>query len=774
MDCLRTSLAPVVILLWTWPALAVVGADAAFGADGPPEIVAGIKTGGDDQREGPPKPAEPPLAKYLTVTSPVDDLVFGRVKNAVLNLESQAQQQHRRAILILEITHGTTPFHQVYGLAKFLTSSEVADVKTVAWIPENVTGNNVVIALACNEIIMHPDADLGDIGQGKALDRDEQQDVLRLIEKRHNPRLSPALVLGMCDPQRETLRAKVQLPQAGKDGKETSEYRIVTKDELERLQKSKLAILDVQTIKEAGDLGTYSGSKARSLGVLTVQTIETRGELADVYNLPREALRDDPIAGDKPHVQLIKVEGVVDSVLEAFIERQIDRAMAAGVNTLIFEIDSPGGGLLQSQNLANAIADLDPKKIRTIAYIPKGKQALSGAAMIALGCDEIYMDPNVRIGDAEPIELRTGHQFEHVPEKILSNLRVVLATLAKRKGRPPALAEAMADKDLQVFQVKNRRTGRVWYLSDAEIQASNGEWERGLPVPESGQNHLLTLTGTRAHELGLAEAPVRDFDDLKQRLGIPAEVTVAEAKRTWVDTLVFVLNTELALFFLVVVGFICIYIELHLMTGLLSIIAALCFAVFFWSHFLGGTAGWLEVILFLIGALCLALEVFVIPGSGFFGVTGVLLIFGSLILASQTWGNLEPNEDYKRLSYTMGTLGASIVSIVVIAMVTSRFLPHVRVFDRLVLSPPGGADLHHFGPRLKPGLADEASGLFSDHPRSLIGQEGAALTVLRPAGKAKIHGRTIDVVSEGPFIPAESRVEVVEVSGNRVVVRQIV
>jgi membrane-bound serine protease (ClpP class) len=773
MDCLRTLLARLGILLGACLSLATLDAATALGAD-PPDILAGIKSGGDKAVDA-AKPPEQPLGKYITVTSPVDDLVFGRVKNAVLNLESQAQQQHRKAVLILEITHGTTPFHQVYGLAKFLTSAEIADVKTVAWVPENVTGNNVVIALACNEIIMHPDADLGDIGQGKPLDRDEQQDVLRLIEKRHNPLLSPALVLGMCDPQRETLRAKVQMPPSGKDAKETTEFRIVTKDELERLQRSKLPILDVQTIKEAGDLGTYSGSKARGLGVLTVQTIQTRGELADVYNLPREALRDDPIAGEKPHVQMIKVDGVIDSVLEAFLERQIDRAVAAGVNTLIFEIDSPGGGLLQSTSLANAIADLDPKKIRTIAYVPKGKQALSGAAIIALGCDEIYMDRDaLTIGDAEPIELRTGHQFEHVPEKILSNLREVLKILATRKGRPPALAEAMADKDLQVFQVKNRRTGRVWYLSDAEIQASNGEWERGLPVPETGQNHLLTLSPARAHELGLAETPVRDFDDLKQRLGIPAEVTVAEAKQTWVDSLVFWLNTELALFFLVVVGFICIYIELHLMTGLLSIIAALCFALFFWSHFLGGTAGWLEVILFLIGATCLALEMFVIPGSGFFGVTGVLLIFASLILASQTWGNLEPNEDYKRLSYTMGTLGASIVSIVVIALVTSRFLPHVRVFDKLVLSPPGGPDMQRFGPRLNPRLADDGAGHFSEHPRSLVGQEGTALTVLRPAGKAKIHGRTIDVVSEGPFIQPETRVEVVEVSGNRVVVRQIV
>jgi membrane-bound serine protease (ClpP class) len=770
MDCLRSLLASFAIVLGVSPAVAAFLAGAAFGDDERPH--AGIKRDAGESPVDPAQKPEAPLGKYITVTSPVDDLVFGRVKNAVLNLESQAQQQHRRAVLILEITHGTTPFHQVYGLAKFLTSAEIADIKTVAWIPEKVTGNNVVIALACNEIIMHPDADLGDIGQGKPLDRDEQQDILRLIEKRHNLRLSPALVLGMCDPQRETLRAKVQLPQAGNGGKETTEYRIVSKEELERLQKSKLAILDVQTIKEAGDIGTYSGSKARGLGVLAVQTIETRGELADVYNLPREALREVPTSGDKPRVQMIKVDGMVEPVLEAFIERQIDRAVSAGVNTLIFQIDSPGGFLLQSQNLADAIANLNPKEVHTIAYIPN--EALSGAAIIALGCDEIYMNPSARIGDAEPIETKTGQQFEHVPEKILSNLKVVLANLAKRKGRPPALAEAMADKDLQVFQVKNRRTGAIGYLSEAEIHASNGEWEKGLPVPESGQNHLLTLNGTRAHEVGLAQAPVRDFDELKQRLGIPAEVNVAEAKRTWVDTLVFVLNTDLALFFLVVVGFICIYVELHLMTGLLSIIAALCFAVFFWSHFLGGTAGWLEVILFLIGAGCLALEVFVVPGSIFFGLTGILLIFGSLILASQTWGNLEPNEDYKRLSYTMGTLGASIVSIVVVAMVTSRFLPHVRVFDKLVLSPPGAADMRRFGPRLKPGLADDPTASFSDLPRSSVGQEGTAITVLRPAGKAKIHGRTIDVVSEGPFIPQESRVEVVEVSGNRVVVRQIV
>ena len=168
------------------------------------------------------------------------------------------------------------------------------------------------------------------------------------------------------------------------------------------------------------------------------------------------------------------------------------------------------------------------------------------------------------------------------------------------------------------------------------------------------------------------------------------------------------------------------------------------------------------------------LEVFVIPGFGIFGVTGVLLIFSSLILASQTWHNIEPNEDYKRLSWTLGTLGGSILSVILIAVTMSRFMPHVRVFDRMVLTPPGTGDLAAAGPRLRPELADEASGVLSDLSRPLIGQEGSAVTGLRPAGKAKIHGRLIDVVSDGPFIPQDRRIEVVAVSGNRVVVREIV
>src|SRR5579862_1537542 len=156
MDCLRSSITRFALVLLVFSASGVVRGDA------PPADHAKAAAGAK---------SDVPLGRYLTLSGAVDDVVFGRVQNTALTLENQAKLQHRKAVLVLEIAAGSSQFHQVHGLAKFLTSVEIADVKTVAWIPETVTGNNVIVALACNEIVMHPDAELGDIGRGKALDR---------------------------------------------------------------------------------------------------------------------------------------------------------------------------------------------------------------------------------------------------------------------------------------------------------------------------------------------------------------------------------------------------------------------------------------------------------------------------------------------------------------------------------------------------------------------------------------------------------------------------
>ncbi len=173
-----------------------------------------------EQDEPPSKPA-----LFITIDSPVGEVTYGRVTNAALSLQNDAAQSNQTGYLILKISPGSSPFHQVQGLAKFLASSKLSNLKTIAWIPETVIGNNVVLALACNEIVMHPDAELGDIGYGKSVDRDEREFILSMVEKRHNTKLSRALALGMMDPQQAVLKVKIQ--QGDGDNKQV-ESRIVT------------------------------------------------------------------------------------------------------------------------------------------------------------------------------------------------------------------------------------------------------------------------------------------------------------------------------------------------------------------------------------------------------------------------------------------------------------------------------------------------------------------------------------------------------------------
>jgi membrane-bound serine protease (ClpP class) len=712
----------------------------------------------------------PPIGQFLTISGTVDDAMFGKVNRTALALQTRAQQEKRRGVLVLEILPGSSRFDQVLGLAKFL-ATELPSLTTVAFIPEKLTGNHVVLALACKEIIMRPEAELGDISLGTPLDPNEQAFVVNLVTNhRHNNKLNEALVLGMIDRQKEILWVQVEL---GKKPNSSRESRVVSRAGYDDLAKAGAQILDVKTIKEAGSPGVFSGERARGYNILVMHTAQSRDEVAALYRLPREAMRQDASTGEAPKAMIIKIDNMIEPILEQFVMRQIDRALSTGVNLLIFEIDSPGGYALTSMNLANEIAGLSEKKVRTVAYVPK--QALSGAAIISMGCDEIYLQGDAQFGDAGGIEIGKGGQFEFVPQKFMGPLRTTLETLAEKKHRPPALLVAMMDKDLAVYQVTNRETGQISYMSDDEIHQSNGQWIKGDPVPEAGRDKLLTVRGKRAHELHLAEVPVKDFAELQMRLGIPNEVKVSVSTRTWVDTLIFVLNTGWATALLFMLGLASIYLELHFPTGLFGIFACVCFGLFFWSRFLGGTAGWLEVVLFLLGAGFLAIEVFVVPGFGIFGVSGVILCAFSLILASQTSLIPATAEDMRELAKSLGAMTSAVVGVLVMAALFSRYLPSIPLFNAMILTPPGAETTGAGEPRLRPDLAGTLPFINTvlEREQSLVGRQGTAMTVLRPAGKAQIGDEFIDVVSDGPFISSGRKIEVLAVSGNRVVVREV-
>ena len=721
-----------------------------------------------EESNDPPAPAATkfPLAMYLSVGSPVSDAVQAKVLNAARKVQQQAELEGRSAVLILEIGPGTSRFGSIRDLAKELTSAKFGSLRTIAWVPEpkdkkRIDGFNVILALACKEIVMHPDAELGDIGRGKALDAEEQQFVLSLVEKRLNPKLSSGLVTGLMDPQKTILKVKLE---TDAEGRKSSESRVLTSEEHRRLLDNKVVVQDVITIKDAGELGFFSGRRARALDVLISQTAELRTDLADLYNFPREFLRENATAGETPRVVRIRIDETIESVLEGFIEREIRRARSSNVNLILFEIDSPGGELGPSLSIANLIADIDGKKIRTVAYVPKS--ARSGAAIIALGCDEIILQNSATIGDATPISTRPGRHLEQAAEGDISFLRTELKKLAERKGRPAGLCQAMADKDLDVFQVTHRENGRVSFMTDEEIAVSNGEWIKGRVVPECQGDNLLIVDGQRALELKLALAPVADEDELRQRLGIPEGEIPQAVGRTWVDTLVWTLNTPSMTILLLLAGSVLIYLELHTMTSFCGIASAFCFMLFFWSHFLGGTADVLEIVLFLFGVGLILMEIFVVPG---FGISGVLAILASLVLASQTFVLPSTSSEMAQMTKSLGTLSVALVSVIGVTMLISRYLPQMPLLKHLILSPPDptGADVG--APRLRP---DMLGGSLATGLEWLLHQEGEAFTTLRPAGKARFGEQVFDVQSQGDFIDPGQKIVVTEVTGNRIIVRK--
>lgn len=695
-----------------------------------------------------------PTARFVTVEQ-VGDETLGLIRRTGLELQSIATNENRKAYLILELKPATSEFHNVYALADFLTGTAIADVTTVAWVSEPVSGNNVVAALACSEIVMSPTASLGDIGRGKVVPDDRQKIIETIIARRRNKQVTEALVKAMTDPDVSLVKVILE------DAQGERETRLVTHQEASRLLDDGALIAEQVTLKEPGTVGVFTGKDAAAKDFLAARKATSRRELAEAYNLPIESIRELVKADTLSNVAYIQLHHEIDMAFHAFAISQIDRALAGGAEVIIFDIDTPGGLLDVCMDLSSRIIRLNESGVRTIAYI--ANEAISGGAIISSACQEIYMLPDATIGDAMPISLTVGGGFVHADPKILSVLLEHMRMLAEKTNRPPSILEGFCDAKLEVFEVQNKVTGRVWYMSEDEIHKAKDEWVRGPRVPESRPEVAIFVNGRRANDLKIAETPVADLDELKERLGIPPTMDFQVVERSWVDDLVFWLNNEWITGMLFFLAIVCIYIEMATMTGFFGIMAAAAFGVFFWSRMLGGTASTLELSMFVLGFGCLALEIFVIPGFGVFGVSGILMIIGAIVMASMTLSGLGLQYDIGRGVSSFAPFAAAILGVIVFASIMSRYIPHLPILSSMVLTPPNYSN-DDDGPRLKTSAV-----LVSE----LVGAQGIAVSVLRPAGKAQIEGQLYDVVSDGPYIQDGSQVTVVQAMGNRIVVREV-
>ena len=507
-----------------------------------------------------------------------------------------------------------------------------------------------------------------------------------------------------------------------------------------------------------------------NLSKLTLLLIGTLLLLQDPGAAQDEAAKQEK---KRPNKVALIAFGDADSPMEIgpfsekYLERKLEAAKSLGADVVVLEMDSPGGYIDEGLDMAGMLRDVS--WARTVAYVPR--QSLSAGSFLCLACDEVLIAQNGFIGDAGPIFLDTDFMFKHASEKVRSDLVAKIRKLAKDSGRPPAIAEAMVDMNLEVFKVNHADTGEVSYMSDAELDALEDptEWTKGPLLEASKDGQFLEVGGPQAVEIGLADAVVSSRAAVAEHFDHKLE-DIAILESTWVDTTVIVLNYEWVTILLLIIGVIAACIELMAPgVGVGALVAGLCFGLFFWSRFFGGTAGWLEVLLFLAGVSFLAMEIFVIPGLGVAGFGGILLIATSLVMAGQNFASSQGVSTDALLTSLM-TLSLAGVGSVAGIWAASKYFGGLKLFSHLTLEPPPVAVAA--AGSLAGGVSSKDDG--EPNTASLsIGDEGVADSMLRPAGRAFFGNEYYDVVTDGSFVDAGARVRIIKLSGTHITVRQI-
>jgi membrane-bound serine protease (ClpP class) len=328
------------------------------------------------------------------------------------------------------------------------------------------------------------------------------------------------------------------------------------------------------------------------------------------------------------------------------------------------------------------------------------------------------------IGAATPVQIGLpGAPAQPVEEKTVSYMRKEFRATAESRKRPPELAEAMVDADVEIPGV-------------------------------IAKGKLLTLTTEEALHHRLADVRADTLEALLTALNL-SDAEVRRASETWAESLVRVLTHPIVSSLLIALGVLGLIIEIQTPGfGVPGGLGLACLALFLWGHWLVRLAGWEELLLIAGGLLLLAIEVFVTPGFGLLGALGIAALLGglglSLVGTGATWGVVLA---------ALGQVMAALLLAIVAALILLRAVPRLPFGRRLVLETG------------LPAEAGYASAPEAD--RRWLGKRGVAASTLRPAGIAHFDHERVDVVAEGEYIEPGDPIEVLRVEGNRIVVRRI-
>ena len=702
-------------------------------------------------------PAEPDKipAQFFPVTEPITSETVARIRAATRQLVDSATsaKQAERPILVFEFRPGNTaPGTSEYGgchdLANLISRELTGAKLTVAYVPEPLRGYAVLPVVACTEIVMGSSATLGPMTpEGQAFDAADEGYVRFLAIRKTR---DPDLLVGMLDRD-----ADLRLIRTADKA-----VHYVLAQNLPAFKKTHQEVVEDQPAWEDGLRGVLTSKRARDEGFCK-RTADSSAELALIYQVAGQSSVDDPTLGQLVRPVWIPLEGPLDSVMVSYLAKRVEQAREEKANLLILQINSPGGNDTVTDRLADFVAGI--KDMKTVAYIED--RAVGLAALLPLACRDIVFKKGSRMGDVrQVISGRTG-ALHDLSEGQIAGLAGKAELWARLRGHPEAVARAMVDPATEILEAIDSKTGASRLILKTDLAADPGRYQVIRTRKQPGS--VLTVEADEADSYGRLGRVVNDAEELKALYGLQGQDIRIEGPG-WVDSFVDFLTEPVVSWVLLFLGVFMMVVELKLPgIGLPGIISALAFLLFFWSHYLSGTADQLEIILFLIGLVCLAIELFVFPGMAIFGMCGILLMLCSIVMASHTF--IWPTQDYeyRELGYTLLQVTGMLIAVGAGAAILARYIPSLPLFNRLILKPEPWTPVE--GDEAAPRPVAEAYESLS----FLIGETGRSTSPLRPTGKARFGNLQIDVMASGSFVEPDTLVEVVDVQGTRVIVKKV-
>lgn len=438
-------------------------------------------------------------------------------------------------------------------------------------------------------------------------------------------------------------------------------------------------------------------------------------------------------AGKEPKlVYQIDIKKEIDNTTRIYLRNGLTEAQTLGADAILLHMNTYGGLLEAADSMRTAILY---NSIPVYVFIDNN--AASAGALISIACEKIFMRKGANIGAATVVN-QTGAAL---PDKYQSYMRSMIRSTAEAHGkdtiiqgndttfkwkRDPLIAEAMVDERVVVPNLID--TGKVLTFTADEAVT----WGYCDGIAETPNEVITKYLGYNDYEIKKYEPSW--YDDLKGFLMSP------------------ILQS---LLIIIIIGG--IYFEMQTPgMGFPSAAAVVAAILYFAPLYLDGLAQNWEILIFVLGLILIIAEVFVIPGFGIAGISGIIFVVTGLTLS------LLNNTDFNFEGVSTKEVGEASLTVLiglglgfVLMLWLSNKIGTKGMFRKVALHKD--LEESHSSPSLI----------------SLIGKEGIAFTVLRPSGKVMIENELYDGVSDLGFIEKGTKVKVVRFENAQVYVETL-